>query len=42
LPDKRGLRTDYLDYDRSLNDQARATSAAPVPPNDNETSQEPE
>jgi len=32
LPDKRRLRTEYLDYDWSLNDQTPANSDAPVPP----------
>ncbi|MBI3863077.1 MAG: DUF547 domain-containing protein [Planctomycetia bacterium] len=33
LPDRRRIRADFLDYDRSLNDQAPATSDIPIPPN---------
>lgn len=36
LSNKRAVRTDYLDYDWSLNDQAPTNSAAPIPPNDAE------
>jgi hypothetical protein len=34
LPNKRAVRTDYLEYDWSLNDQAPTNAAPPIPPND--------
>jgi hypothetical protein len=32
IPDKRGLHTDFLEYDWSLNDRSAATTDPPVPP----------